>query len=428
MDHATAPTSSSKRSGHLHRGALKEIRVDRLLNKPLHEQNQLFKPSSTTSSSSSSSSKWVTTPVRNTPSASTFTFSESRNPLRRRSASGSYSPGTRLFEDEDIDSIGTTHLLASIDRKEAFVLKADLKRRRKTSPTRTNNDSRQEREKLMESIRKGSSSRSKNRQRGPRSKWIIPMDHPFKAAWDIVTVMLSILNAYARHVSIRERNYEVSPVVLFMEVWFFLDILLNFFTERKTGDGEVLQDYRSICARYLTSWFAVDLLALVPWEMLYVKPIVDLQKRRGFFTKSFFRSKAVVRVSRHLRGRHFRWFGRVAKHTKQHGVGAKRLLQMIIKYVPKYVMFLRNMKGIVAFRLLRQFHWFRRFYRNLLLADDKSDAMTGSMTKDDEDDLDDFEISSKSSNNGRSSPTTARGVQIVYAPWETVDDDDGVFM
>jgi len=243
-----------------------------------------------------------------------------------------------------------------------------------------------------------------------RSRWLIPSEHPLKILWDVLTVILSLAHAHSMHVSIRDRQWGNSPFMMLCNTWFLMDILLNFVTERKTSEGDILRDYRSICARYLTSWFAVDALSLFPWEVLYVKPIVDLQKRRGFFQKSFFRSRAVVRVTTHLRGKHFRWFGKVARQTKNHGVGATRLLRLIIKYVPKYVLFFRNMKGIVAFRVLRQFQWCRRFYTNLR-TEEKGDNTTGSLSKDDfEDDL-----SSNVSDE-------QQGVEVVYEQWEVMDD------
>ncbi len=198
-----------------------------------------------------------------------------------------------------------------------------------------------------------------------RSRSVIPIEHPFKIIWDVLTVILSIAHSYLTHMAIRDRRFEASPFISFCQAWFLVDILLNFFSERKTNTGEIISDHRRIVARYLTSWFAVDILSLIPWEVLYVQPLIDIQNRRGFFKKSFFRSKAVVRVTRHLRGKHFRWFGTVAKHTKHHGVGAQRLLRLIIKYVPKYIMFFRNMKGVVAVRILRFVHWSRRSFQNI---------------------------------------------------------------
>jgi len=281
------------------------------------------------------------------------------------------------------------------------------KRKSKTAEARDGSSIRTEASDSATVRRQGSAPR-------PRSRWIIPAEHYLKVLWDISTVILSLANAHATHVSIGKRNFGDSKFMIFCRVWFLVDMILNFVTERKTADGVVLRDYKSIIARYLTSWFAVDALSLLPWESVYVQPIFDIQKRRGFFQKSFFRSKAVVRVTTHLRGRHFRWFGTAAKHAKHHGIGASRLLRLVIKYLPKYLLFFRNMKGVVAVRVLRQVHWCRRFYHNIVHSGEKGDGMTGSLTRDDfEDDL--------SSNVSFGDP---RAVRVVYEDWEQLDDDD----
>jgi hypothetical protein len=257
----------------------------------------------------------------------------------------------------------------------------------------------------------------------PRARWLVPVEHPFKVLWDILTVIFSFANAYATHSAIRDRKFGASMFMTFCDTWFLIDILLNFITERKTADGEILRDYKSICARYLTSWFAVDALSLFPWELLYVQPVIELQKRRGFFRKYFFRSRAVVRVTSALRGRHLRWFGQVARHTKHHGIGTKRLLRLLIKYIPKYLLFFRNMKGVVAVRILRQVNWFRRFWRNVVMEQQKDDGDTVSLTHDDELDIaEDDDVSSKMSM--EDSDSSGRQVQVVYYEnWEFVDDD-----
>jgi hypothetical protein len=273
-----------------------------------------------------------------------------------------------------------------------------------------------------------------------RGKWVIPLEHPFKVCWDIITVILSFAHGYMTHVAIRDRQFGASPFFAFCSTWFLVDFFLNFFTERKTSSGEVISDHRGIVARYLTSWFAVDALSLFPWERLYMQPLIELQNRRGILQKSFFRSRAVVRVTRHLRGKHFRWFGTVTKHTKQHGIGAQRLLRLIIKYVPKYFMFLRNMKGVVAVRFLRFVHWVRRFILNTSSSianpndssvkvgtpkTQKSDASTKSMSTREEDEMffgDDDD--SLLSNEGRNS--NKRAVELVYDLDDDDDYDDGV--
>jgi hypothetical protein len=129
----------------------------------------------------------------------------------------------------------------------------------------------------------------------------------------------------------------------------------------------VCRDGKAVWARYLTTWFIVDALSLVPWEQHFVKPIIEMQNRRNLFQKSFFRSKAVLRVtSRIFRGRYVKNISQIVKHSRQY-CGPRKLVQFIIKYVPKYVLFYRNMRCALAVRSLRQIHWIRKVSKNTWL-------------------------------------------------------------
>lgn len=238
------------------------------------------------------------------------------------------------------------------------------------------------------------------RLRTPR-RWLIPSDHPLKLAWDLTTFLLSLANAYATHMAIRDRDFHSALLIRFCEVWFLLDIMLNFVTEYRL-DGRRLTSPQAVWARYLTTWFVVDLVSLLPGEALYVQPIFEQQKRRNIIVKTFFRSKAVLRVTRVLRGRHVRWFGQVAKQTSRAGVGARSLLHWMIKYLPKYWLVWRNMKAVVAVRLLRQVHWVRKllahtFWRHQLELpeelddDDESEQEESSLDEEEDDTIDDDE-------------------------------------
>jgi len=164
------------------------------------------------------------------------------------------------------------------------------------------------------------------------------------------------------HITIDNTKYNI--VAIFIECWFTIDMILNFFTEHTLRDGRVIRQGRAVKMRYLTTWFAVDALSLVPWERVLVQPIIEMQNRRNIFKKTFVRSKAVLRVTpkvlRNLRKTNLLMFGRVAKQT---GWGSRGLIQKMIKYIPKYLMFYRNMKGALAIRLLRQIHWFRKIWK-----------------------------------------------------------------
>ena len=357
-------------------------------------------------------------------------FSDGERPLRRRarSSEGCILRHHRIdyFEKEESDLDTTNNNDDDGQEQEQInfssLMKNAIRRRKKhRSPSPRNTQQ---------------SSESSNDDDEPdkvrRHASVIPADHPFKIIWDVLTVILSVAHSYLTHMAIRDRKFEPSPFISFCQAWFLVDILLNFFTERKTNTGEIISDHRRIVARYLTSWFAVDILSLFPWEILYVKPLIEIQNRRGFFKKSFFRSKAVIRVVTHLRGQHFRWFGTAAKHSKHHGIRSPRLLRLIIKYLPKYIMFLRNMKGIVAMRFLRFVHWSRRSIKNIegnVVKQKPSDASTKSMSTTNTRGGDDDNSSLGESDDNSEDPK--KQVEIYY-DWEKIkdedDDDDGVSM
>lgn len=49
----------------------------------------------------------------------------------------------------------------------------------------------------------------------------------------------------------------------------FADIILTFRTTYVSQSGQVVYEGRSICLHYATSWFFVDLLAALPFDLLY---------------------------------------------------------------------------------------------------------------------------------------------------------------
>jgi hypothetical protein len=198
------------------------------------------------------------------------------------------------------------------------------------------------------------------------------------------------LGAYRTHVRIRDRVFDQSPLILLTEIWFTVDILLNFITEHKTRKGEVIRDGKAVWARYLTTWFIIDILSLIPWESIYVQPIVEKIKRRNIFQKTFFRSKATIRVSRVLRGRHIKLFGRVSKKS---GISLHRLVTLVIKYLPKYLLFLRNMKGALVIRALRLVHWLHNLYKKIWVKarNTKQQMVSMSASGDADEDDDDIE-------------------------------------
>jgi len=52
-----------------------------------------------------------------------------------------------------------------------------------------------------------------------------------------------------------------------IDVVFFLDIVLNFHTTYVSPTGEVISDPKLIRLNYLKSWFIIDLLSCLPYDI-----------------------------------------------------------------------------------------------------------------------------------------------------------------
>mmetsp|Transcript_9171 Transcript_9171/g.18370 ORF Transcript_9171/g.18370 Transcript_9171/m.18370 type:complete len:478 (-) Transcript_9171:68-1501(-) len=193
-----------------------------------------------------------------------------------------------------------------------------------------------------------------------RPWYLIPADSPYKAIWDVSTVLLTLYSLFLTHSHISTRNHGVTESGALVELWFVVDILLNFFTEYKSMDGNVNSDHYSAAKQYLRTWFIVDALSTVPWELWFLQPIIDSQNARGVVKKTFFRSKGVLKVTRVLRGRHFKLLGKISSRTAKFGVGTSRIVKGLIKYLPKYIQFVKRMKFVLPVRLVRVWHsWYK---------------------------------------------------------------------
>lgn len=115
---------------------------------------------------------------------------------------------------------------------------------------------------------------------------------PFKAVWDWITLLLVVYTAFStpyitafllhddyskakRNLNPSLRSYNarantVDPLVIvdvIIDLMFLIDILINFRTTF-LFNGDVISDPQKIAANYIKSWFLVDALAAIPFDLL----------------------------------------------------------------------------------------------------------------------------------------------------------------
>ncbi|ROT75597.1 putative EAG, partial [Penaeus vannamei] len=111
------------------------------------------------------------------------------------------------------------------------------------------------------------------RQEAPKTPPHILLHYcAFKAIWDWVILCLTFYTAIMvpYNVAFKYKTSEdVSLLVVdsIVDVIFFIDIVLNFHTTFVGPGGEVVSDPKIIRMNYLKSWFLIDLLSCLPYDV-----------------------------------------------------------------------------------------------------------------------------------------------------------------
>ena len=134
-----------------------------------------------------------------------------------------------------------------------------------------------------------------------------------------------------------------------MDLWCVADIILNFLT----ANGNT---------SYLKTWFFVDVICMLSWEVIYVQPIFNEIRKRKIISKA-------VGFTRKWPTFKKRWsqLVRLSFLAKAVGSGPTRL----IKFAPKYFVFAGKMKVVIGLRILRYIRLVRRLLKNLKTTGEK---------------------------------------------------------
>lgn len=68
------------------------------------------------------------------------------------------------------------------------------------------------------------------------------------------------------------------PSLSFLTFFSQADIILNFRTTYVSKSGQVIFEARSICIHYVTTWFIIDLIAALPFDLLYAFNVTVVSK------------------------------------------------------------------------------------------------------------------------------------------------------
>ncbi|XP_077601240.1 voltage-gated delayed rectifier potassium channel KCNH5-like isoform X2 [Stigmatopora nigra] len=126
---------------------------------------------------------------------------------------------------------------------------------------------------LAEALQLGSDILPQYKQEAPKTPPHIILHYcTFKTTWDWVILILTFYTAIMvpYNVSFRTRQNHLVWLVLdsIVDVIFLVDIVLNFHTTFVGPAGEVVSDARLIRMNYVKTWFVIDLLSCLPYDII----------------------------------------------------------------------------------------------------------------------------------------------------------------
>ncbi|MBN3282774.1 KCNH1 protein, partial [Polyodon spathula] len=133
---------------------------------------------------------------------------------------------------------------------------------------------------LAEVLQLGSEILPQYKQETPKTPPHIILHYcAFKTTWDWVILILTFYTAIMvpYNVSFKTKQNNVTWLVVdsIVDVIFLVDIVLNFHTTFVGPAGEVISDPKLIRMNYLKTWFVIDLLSCLPYDVINAFENVD---------------------------------------------------------------------------------------------------------------------------------------------------------
>ncbi|KAM9339585.1 voltage-gated delayed rectifier potassium channel KCNH5-like [Symphorus nematophorus] len=133
---------------------------------------------------------------------------------------------------------------------------------------------------LAEALQLGSDILPQYKQEAPKTPPHIILHYcTFKTTWDWVILILTFYTAIMvpYNVSFKTKQNNLAWLVLdsVVDVIFLIDIVLNFHTTFVGPAGEVISDAKLIRMNYLKTWFVIDLLSCLPYDIINAFENVD---------------------------------------------------------------------------------------------------------------------------------------------------------
>ena len=110
------------------------------------------------------------------------------------------------------------------------------------------------------------------RERKNKKKWLLYPEDPYKTYWDLFITIILLISCLTTPFRIAFGEDIEDPIEwLFInntiDILFLVDIFVNFFSAYYDNEFIIVEDRKQIARDYLTGWFTIDILAIIPFEI-----------------------------------------------------------------------------------------------------------------------------------------------------------------
>ncbi|CDW71411.1 UNKNOWN [Stylonychia lemnae] len=180
----------------------------------------------------------------------------------------------------------------------------------------------------------------------PRKKFLIYPDSAFKIRWDLLITMYYIqyilffrLLLYTciqcpYSIAFLDNPGNIWIIVnAIVDFLFLVDVAVNFFSAFYDKELELIDDKKVIAKSYISSWFAIDFLSIIPFDMLYDTSGFNRMSRVVRIGKIYkiVKMTRMVRMLKIVKERNK--FVKYLNQALQIGIGFERLIFLLIIFL-----------------------------------------------------------------------------------------------
>jgi len=143
-------------------------------------------------------------------------------------------------------------------------------------------------------------------ERERKERYSIDPDAGWHTAWDLVMVALLTFVAIALPIELAFLSDNVEFSLGYwawnrvIDVAFVLDLVMNFFLGYETEEGNVEREVKVIAKKYLSTWFAVDLISVLPF-FVFDSEVLQWEAEAVEFDTESLRVLQILRLLRVLK-------------------------------------------------------------------------------------------------------------------------------